>query len=152
MRIKNVSLPLQYVGPKQINALIPAKMNPDERHQLIVLRNGARSPGIDILVVNEQPAIFTAGQNGRGQGAILIANSSLLAEPVGNKGRPVDRGDYIQIYASGLGDVDTVPLDGAPAPSIRRRTPRRSLWFASTGSRRTSTSRAWLRGWSDCTR
>jgi uncharacterized protein (TIGR03437 family) len=58
------------------------------------------------------PAIFTI--NAQGQGAILIANTSIIAAPAGAfpNSRPAQAGEYIEIYATGLGTVNQTPEDG----------------------------------------
>jgi len=63
--------------------------------------------------------IVTLG--GTNQGAILLANSNAIAmtKTEGILSRPAARGDYLTIYATGLGDVlDGVPT-GMPAPLDR---------------------------------
>ncbi|HEY1218862.1 MAG TPA: hypothetical protein VGF03_07980, partial [Bryobacteraceae bacterium] len=58
----------------------------------------------------------------QGQGSILANATGLLAAPVGPGQQPVSRGQYVQIYATGLGKVvgppgSTPPADGQPAPA-----------------------------------
>jgi hypothetical protein len=47
-------LPLYFVNPTQIDALIPSGVNANERQQLVVQRYGTRSPGIDVGVTTLQ--------------------------------------------------------------------------------------------------
>jgi uncharacterized protein (TIGR03437 family) len=108
------SLPLNYVSPMQVNALIPWELNPGP-NQLYVVRNGEQSNPIPVTVVDAQPAIFTTNARGTGQGAVLIANTATIAG-TGNGEQPVPRGGYIEIYCTGLGKVTNTPEDGVPAP------------------------------------
>src|SRR5581483_8406712 len=54
-----------------------------------------------------------------GQGAVLIADSDLLAAAPGSvpgrSSRAVNRGEFITIYCTGLGDVSNRPATGYPA-------------------------------------
>jgi uncharacterized protein (TIGR03437 family) len=115
-------LPLLFVTPSQVNGLIPQKLPVGTTVQLIVERGGTASVPVSAYVTDLQPGIFTTAQNGQGQGAILINGTGLIAGPAGTGQQPVSRGDYIQIYATGLGAVvgpagSTPPADGQPAPS-----------------------------------
>jgi uncharacterized protein (TIGR03437 family) len=62
------------------------------------------------------PGIYTLNMSGNGQGSIYIANSPLLAMPVAEDlpSRPVHQGEYITIWANGLGPT----TDGAPDPGM----------------------------------
>jgi uncharacterized protein (TIGR03437 family) len=108
-------LPLHFVNPMQVNALIPWKLNASG-NQLYVVRDGTQSNPIPVTVVNAQPAIFTTNQKGSGQGAVLIANTATIAG-TGAGEQPAPRGGYIEIYCTGLGAVSNTPADGAAAPS-----------------------------------
>jgi uncharacterized protein (TIGR03437 family) len=64
------------------------------------------------------PGLYTLDMSGSGQGTVLIANSNLLAMPAAADlpSRPARRGEYITIWANGLGPVaDGAPELGMPA-------------------------------------
>ncbi len=67
----------------------------------------------DLFITAQLPAIYTINGQGTGQGAVLIANAEILAAAT----RPVKRGEYIEIYCTGLGATTNPPADVAPAPS-----------------------------------
>ena len=116
--IQNRPLPLYFVSPGQINALIPAALNADKQ-QLTVIRNGTRSAGVDLLVTHVEPGLFSLDGSGQGQGAILISNTSLVAGPASTPrpAQPVQRGQFISIYCTGLGSVNgDPPQDGDATP------------------------------------
>ena len=58
-------------------------------------------------MAQEVPGVFTTTQQGTGQGAVLIANTDVLAAPTGNiPGRatqPANRAEFISIFCTGLG-------------------------------------------------
>jgi uncharacterized protein (TIGR03437 family) len=68
------------------------------------------------------PAIFALNSQGTGPGAILISNMDLFAQPAGSvpgrSSQPVSRGQFISVYATGLGALTTTPPpDGSPPAS-----------------------------------
>lgn len=91
----------------------------DTQILLTVERGTAESVPVSACATDLQPGIFTTAQNGQGQGSILINGTPLVAGP---GQQPVSRGQYIQIYATGLGAVagpsgSIPPADGEPAPA-----------------------------------
>ena len=66
------------------------------------------------VVGSYSPGIFTLPQNGEGQGIITFANTPDLAAPLGTVGdsRPATAGDFLTIYANGMGPVDPPIADG----------------------------------------
>jgi uncharacterized protein (TIGR03437 family) len=56
-------------------------------------------------------------QTGSGQGMVEVASTGQLAAPQSTIGTPVARGQYIAIYATGLGPVSNQPATGAAASS-----------------------------------
>lgn len=115
-------LPLLFVNPGQVNGLIPQSVPIGTQIQLTVQRDTAVSVPVSAYVTDLQPGIFTTNQSGQGQGSILIAGTALVAGPSGTGQQPVSGGQYISIYATGLGAVmgpagSTPPGDGQPAPA-----------------------------------
>jgi uncharacterized protein (TIGR03437 family) len=119
VRLGNLPLPLFYVSQGQVNALIPAGLIPNTKHQLLVRRGNTQSVPIALTVAEIQPGIYAMNSQGFGQGAVLLANTATLAAPPGSVAgwvcQAVKRGGFIQIYATGLGPVENPPPDGVPA-------------------------------------
>jgi uncharacterized protein (TIGR03437 family) len=110
--MQNRPLPLSYVSPGQIDAFVPAGMNAGTQ-QLTVIRNGTRSSGVDVLVSQVGPGLFSLDGSGQGQGAILVTSTASLAAPE----QPAKRGQSISIYCAGLGAVNgNPPQDGEATP------------------------------------
>jgi uncharacterized protein (TIGR03437 family) len=78
---------------------------------------GLTSPPQSANIVAFSPAIFTMNQTGSGQGMVEVASTGQLAAPQSTIGTPVARGQYIAIYATGLGPVSNQPATGAAASS-----------------------------------
>jgi uncharacterized protein (TIGR03437 family) len=118
--LNDVALPLFFVSPGQINAIIPNGVAVNTQQQLVIRGGTTYSAPMAVTVTDSAPAIYTLNQQGSGQGAILIANSDgIVAAPAGSVGasRPARRGEYIEIFCTGLGAVDNAPPDGDRAPS-----------------------------------
>jgi uncharacterized protein (TIGR03437 family) len=111
-------LSLFYVGPTQINAVVPFTVPVRQSLQLIVQRNGTPSVPLPLTVVAAQPGIFTTSQTGSGQGAI-VGPSGQIADSQ----NPAHRGDIVSIYCEGLGAVDQ-PVDVTVAAPSREPLPR----------------------------
>ena len=118
VKLAGIALPVYFVNATQVNALVPWELNPNTTQSLQVVRRGstAATP-LNVSVADRSPGIYTATQDGQGQGAIVIAGTGTLVAPTGSGSRPASRGEYIEIYATGLGPVTNTPANGAPAPS-----------------------------------
>jgi uncharacterized protein (TIGR03437 family) len=113
--------PLFYVSATQINFQLPWELLGQSRASIIVTVNGSASAAQTILPPQAvSPGIFTLNSMGSGQGAIQIANTAIFAAPPNilpaALARPANRGEFITIYCSGLGDVSPRPATGAAAP------------------------------------
>jgi uncharacterized protein (TIGR03437 family) len=113
--INNVKAPLIFVGPVQINAIVPYEVAGQSTASLVVSLNSATSTGTTVQVVPTAPSIFTLSQTGSGQGAILNQNGS-----VNGTTNPAAKGSIIQIFGTGEGQlvprVQTGCLSGPALP------------------------------------
>ncbi len=119
VEINGVPAPLLFVSPGQIDFQIPWQFASDPQVTLTVVLNGASSAPQTFPLVQAGPAIFSVNSQGSGQGAVQIANTSILAAPTGSipgaATQPASRGGYITIYCTGLGAVSNPPASGAIA-------------------------------------
>ncbi len=119
VEINGVSAPLLFVSPGQIDFQIPWQFASDAQVTLTVVLNGASSAAQTFPLVQAGPAIFSVNSQGAGQGAVQIANTSILAAPAGSipgaATQPASRGGYITVYCTGLGAVSNPPASGAIA-------------------------------------
>ncbi len=122
---KTQPLPLLFVNKDQVNGLIPQNLTLNDTIQLQVQRDNTAAVPLSVRVTQVQPGIFTTNTQGTGQGSILIAGTGTVAGPASAgppQQLPVTRGNFIEIYATGLGAVKAdngaaPPADGQPAPS-----------------------------------
>jgi uncharacterized protein (TIGR03437 family) len=140
VRLNNILAPLFFVSPGQINLQIPWELmglalasltvtvdgvaNSSATVNLPSLADGthaATSAPVTVGVSPLAPSIFSVNSQGTGQGAVLLANTDVIAAPAGSiPGRttqPVARGGFITIFCTGLGDVTNRPASGAAAGS-----------------------------------
>ena len=83
---------------------------------MVVTVAGQASAPVSVAIAPTSPGIFPVTN---GFGAILIANTNtLVGQPgsiPGRASRPANPGEFITIFATGLGSVANPPATGAPA-------------------------------------
>jgi uncharacterized protein (TIGR03437 family) len=112
-----VAAPLIYVGPLQINAIVPYEVGMlaslGSSINVVVTHNGIISAAFMVTVTDTAPGIFSADQSGTGQGAILDANLSP------NKTNPAARGTSVSIFVTGEGALNPAVATGSMSgPSL----------------------------------
>ncbi len=122
VQMNGSNVPLIFVSPLQINFQVPWELLGQTAATLTVSAGGAVSAPQQVTLTPAAPAIFAVSQDGRGQGAILIANAGdLLAAPAGSvagrSSRPARRGESVTLFCVGLGAVSNRPASGAAALS-----------------------------------
>jgi uncharacterized protein (TIGR03437 family) len=111
--LSGVELPLLYVSNTQVNVAIPFNIQTNTSQQLVVLRGNAVSVPVSLAVFASEPSILSASGSGSGQGLIFNAITGTRADT----NSPAGAGDYLVMYALGLGAVTpTLTLqNGTPA-------------------------------------
>jgi uncharacterized protein (TIGR03437 family) len=105
--------PLIYVSSNQINAIVPYQITPGQgTTNVVVSTNGLVSPSMQLQVAATAPGVFTAGQGGSGQGAIL--NQDNITPNSSSK--PAPKGSVVVIYATGEGLLKPQPPTGSFTP------------------------------------
>ena len=117
--IFNDSIPApQYFGsPTQSNIQIPWELAGASDTSLTVQIGNIVSAAAMVPLAEFSPGIFSMDQSGGGQGAVLISGTASLAAPLGfnPNSRPATRGEFLEIFAAGLGAVTNTPASGFPA-------------------------------------
>ncbi len=103
-----IAAPLLYVSQTQINAVVPYELAGQKIANVVVTRYGL-SATLTIPIQDTSPGIFTASQNGSGQGAILNAADSTF----NSAANPAQKGSAITIFATGAGAWNPAVPDGA---------------------------------------
>jgi uncharacterized protein (TIGR03437 family) len=104
----DIAIPLFYVSPLQVNALLPLNLNSGTMG-LAVEVDGVRSNDIQIAITNFAPGIFTLDSTGRGAGIFLKAGGSVVTAA-----NPATRGSVVSFYAVGMGPVSPPLNTGEP--------------------------------------
>src|ERR1022692_3240218 len=86
--------------------------------RMTIVFQGANSETgkIEFTEAEASSGIFSTNESGPGQGAVLVAGTSFVAGPTGTGSRPAHPGEYIEIFATGLGPTDSPVAPGSPAP------------------------------------
>ncbi len=113
------TLPLFFVSPQQINFQLPFITINGPTPETLTITQGQFTTSIPVTLTPFAPSFFTTNSQGTGQAAALINETSIIVAPVGMfpGSRPVKKGEFIQLYCTGLGDVTNRPGLGAPSPT-----------------------------------
>jgi uncharacterized protein (TIGR03437 family) len=110
-----IAAPMIYAVSNQAAAVVPYAVQGHSTTQFQVEYQGTRSAPVTLPVAEASPAIFTASQSGKGQGAILNGDGSVNAQST-----PTTAGDTIVIYATGGGIMNPAVTDGVLAQSLNK--------------------------------
>jgi uncharacterized protein (TIGR03437 family) len=115
--VGGVVAPLIAVSPLQISFQVPWQVAGQTQAAVTVTSGGLTSAPIMVPIAPVAPGIFLA--NTSGQAAALVANTAIVAAPSGTfpGARPVQIGESISIFCTGLGAVTREPATGALAGS-----------------------------------
>jgi uncharacterized protein (TIGR03437 family) len=111
--IAGESVPLLYVSPGQINAVVPFGLNMNTTYSLLIQRDLTLSSPVPINVAGAQPGAFQSSgsaivQDYRGTAPAFLVTPSA----------PAQAGDTLVIYCAGLGVTNPPVGDGVASPSI----------------------------------
>ncbi len=111
-----IAAPLLYVGPGQINATVPYEVAGQKTVNVVVTRYFLATAPFSIALTDTSPGIFTATQNGSGQGAILNVPpntpNDLTAYTYNSAANPAPKGSVIEFFATGIGVWSPTVPDG----------------------------------------
>ena len=102
-----VPAPMLMASFGQVNVIAPWALDGQKTTNLQVVRNGIASAVAKVQVVPTNPGLFTVGQNGMGQAAVLNQDWTL-----NNIASPAHPGDILQIFATGGGMLTFPAFDG----------------------------------------
>ena len=116
--VNGTPAPIYYASPSQINFVMPWEVNGSQANIQVVTSAGMSNTIAG--AIQTAPQIFTMNAQGFGQAAVVIVGPSVIAAPNGMfpGSRPVQKGEFISIYAAGLGPVQNPPADGEPATGL----------------------------------
>lgn len=109
--VNSVAAPLYFVGPNQINLLVPYATT-GTKATIVLTNNGMTSNSVDVPLAATAPGVFSLDQSGTGPGAVLHSDFSLVHDM-----SPARRGETVLIFLTGLGAVTPGVTDGTAAGS-----------------------------------
>lgn len=118
VKINGISAPLFYGSASQINLQVPSAVTPGNA-TIEVFNTGSQTPIATgaIVVVDSSPGTFTINASGKDQAAALNSDSSINANFDQVPGsHPEITGNYVTIFATGIGPTSPVVPDGQAAP------------------------------------
>jgi uncharacterized protein (TIGR03437 family) len=116
----STAAPKFFASPLQSNIQVPWELASQTQASLTDTVAGVTSNSETVPLAAFGPALFATNQAGTGQGAILISGTGgAIAAPVGMfpGSRPANRGEFIEIFCTGLGAVTNQPPTGSAASS-----------------------------------
>jgi uncharacterized protein (TIGR03437 family) len=110
-----VAAPLLYVGPNQINAIVPYDTAGKQQVPVVIERSGAAGPAASIELANVSPGFtvvapgaFSMAASGIGQAAAFNNDDGTPNGPA----NPASAGSVVGMYVTGLGVTDQAVPDG----------------------------------------
>lgn len=119
VRIGGIAAPLFYASAAQINLQIPNAVAAGNA-TVEVFANGSQTPVATgtVVVADASPGVFTVNQTGTLQATVLNSDFSYNANfDVLPGSRPEASGNYVIIYATGVGRTAPLVPDGQAGPS-----------------------------------
>jgi uncharacterized protein (TIGR03437 family) len=104
LTLGGVPMPLFHAFPLQVDAQVPWELAGQTQAQLTVVTDDLAGNTVTVPLAQFSPGLYAG---------ILINGSATLVTPAA----PAARGDYINLFATGLGPVTDQPATGAPAPA-----------------------------------
>ena len=112
--MNGTAIPLLFVSPSQINAQVPWSLSGTSQVQVVIMNENGSSVPVSANLADVAPAIFTA--DGKQAVAYIAATRTYTFNP-GQTSRIARPGEYLRIYATGLGPVNNTPSTGAAPDS-----------------------------------
>jgi len=114
-----LAAPLIVTSSNQINCIVPvelaAAIGSAAPNAFVTVTNGSSSTApFPLVVIPEDPGVFTFGGLGQGQGAVLNFDNTTGSYTINSAKAAAPRGSTISIYATGLGFLNG---DSAASPA-----------------------------------
>jgi uncharacterized protein (TIGR03437 family) len=119
VKINGTLAPLFFASTNQINLQVPSGVNPGSA-TVEVFASGTSAPITTGMatVAEAAPGVFTIEQSGLGQAVALNSDYSINADLDRLPGsRPEATGNFVVVYATGIGRTNPLVADGQPAPA-----------------------------------
>lgn len=107
--------PLLFVSPDQINCVVSYGTPTGQPVQVVVVAGGSVSLPVMVTFAPYAPSVFTYQRTPTATDPVIVhAADNTLVTPT----KPAQAGEFLVIYATGVGKLNNSPADGAGAPSF----------------------------------
>jgi uncharacterized protein (TIGR03437 family) len=111
LTVNGIAIPLLLVSSSQINAQLP--FNIEGNSQMVLRTPGGVSDNMNFSIQSTAPSVFRSTAGGAdGASVFRAANNALVSDA-----NPIQAGDELIVYATGLGRTSPAVDTGAAAPS-----------------------------------
>ncbi len=107
--VGGVDAPLFYVSPSQINFQVPFEVSTAVATVTVTRAGDGATQSLQLTLGKAHPGVFTFASDGMGAAAALHAEGGM---PV-SAANPAARGEWVSLYATGLGAVTPAAQSGA---------------------------------------
>lgn len=107
-----IQCPILYASPSQVNVILPFALTGQTTADIYLNAYGVTSNTVTIPIQATSPALFSAGANGTGPGAILNPDLTLNSST-----NPAAAGSEIALFGGGAGITSPFPADGEVIPT-----------------------------------
>ncbi len=116
--INGYSAPIYFVSPNQISVVVPYENTFAVADIQVITTSGATSNVISVPVYKTTPGVFTIDSSfgGVGPGGLGFAAAEHGGGAIVSNADPAQPGETIQMYLTGLGNVNPSNPDGAAGP------------------------------------
>ena len=108
--VNGMAAPLYFVSPGQINFQLPYEISGTSA-SVVVSAGGTASAAVNIAIAPVAPGVFSLLANGSGPAALLHADWMVVS-----RSAPLQSGETVSLYLTGLGAVSPAVASGAAAP------------------------------------
>lgn len=112
--VNGISAPLWYVSPGQINFQVPFETPMSGVVPVVVTKNGVASEAMNVQVQPYAPAVFMYERTAGVLDPVIVRSADNSIVSPSNPALP---GDVLVVYATGLGNLTSLPKTGEPTPS-----------------------------------
>jgi uncharacterized protein (TIGR03437 family) len=103
---------ISYVSPYVLAVQVPFSVQAGKQTQMVVTYQNSSSDAVTLDVLNAAPGLYTQSSNGRGSVTAVNSDGSMNSAV-----RPAAKGQYVVIYAAGLGTVSPALATGNVPPA-----------------------------------
>ncbi len=90
--------PMMYTSTGQVNVIVPYEIAGQSTVSVVVSYLGIKTSSVQLKVVPATPALFTQGQNGKGDAAIVHPDGTVVSTT-----NPASVGNILELYGEGYG-------------------------------------------------